>query len=80
MPQGVFFEGVVGNIAAAAGNEEDDGDDDNGNSGGSKKTADSPPPLPVPTATPPGMACPCPLARDHPEEVGAAVMEKSADM
>lgn len=71
VPQGVFFEGVVGKIAAAAGNEDDE-DDDN-NSGGDGKTADSPPPPPIPTAAPPGMVCPCPFAWEHPEEVGAAV-------
>lgn len=69
LPQGVFFEGVVGKIAAAAGSEDDDDDDD---SGGGGKTADSPPPPPIPTAAPPGVVCPCPLAWDHPEEVSAA--------
>lgn len=70
VPQGVLFEGVVGKIAAAAGDEEDGDDNDGGDRGGGK-TADSPPPPPIPTAAPPGMVCPRPLAWDHPEEVGA---------
>ncbi len=63
--QDVFFDGLVGKIAAAAGSEDDD--DDDGLEGGN--TADSPPPPPIPTTVPPGVVCPCPLAWDHPEEV-----------
>ncbi|CAM9495753.1 unnamed protein product [Scytosiphon promiscuus] len=60
----VFFEGVVGKVAAAAGNEDEEKDDDQGDG----INPDSLPPPPIPTAVPPGMLSLRPLARDHPEE------------
>ena len=65
-PQVAFFEEVVGKIVAAAGKEEDE----DGNDGRTKGWAgDKSSPPPVPMEAPPGMAVPCPLARQHPAEV-----------
>lgn len=64
--QVAFFEGVVDKITAAAGKEDDEDENDGRTKGGA---GDKPSPPPVPTEAPPGMAVPCPLAREHPAEV-----------
>lgn len=65
----------MGKIAAAAGKEEDE-DGSDGQAKGAAGEKSSPPP--VPTEAPPGMAVPCPLARQYPAEVRAFACNRSS--